>query len=348
MCYYLIFDVLYDVSSWFEVLMFCLGLWQCELMVGVFKLSMVSVVDIDLDISDEYWFGVIGFFILFLLQYGVLDLVFVQIVKCELVFFDVLNFIVSQYFVILKDGMCVLYFQIVFKVLKFDGFNCILFYGYGGFEVLLQLMYSGSIGCVWLECGGVYVIVNICGGGEYGLVWYQVVLKVKCLCVYEDFVVVVQDLIYCGVIFLKYLGVEGGSNGGLLMGNMFMLYLQLFGVIVCEVLLLDMKCYSYLFVGVLWMVEYGNLDIVDWDFICIFLLYQNVCKDGYYLLVLFYIIISDDCVGFVQVCKMVVKMQVMDLLNVWFYENFEGGYGVGVDNKQVVYMYVLVYGFFWD
>ncbi|MFK2905741.1 S9 family peptidase [Dyella ginsengisoli] len=346
--HHLILDVLDDVKSRLEVLTPQPGAWQREPMAGAPELSTASVVDTDPDNSDEYWLGVTGFLTPSSLQYGVLGSTPVQTLKREPAFFDASKFTVSQHFVASKDGTRVPYFQIAPKTLKLDGSNRTLLYGYGGFEVSLQPTYSGSIGRAWLERGGVYVIANIRGGGEYGPAWHQAALKANRLRAYEDFAAVAQDLIHRGVTSPKHLGAEGGSNGGLLMGNMLTLYPQLFSAIACEVPLLDMKRYSHLSAGASWMAEYGNPDTADWNFIRHFSPYQNVHKDGRYPPVLFYTTTSDDRVGPVQARKMAAKMQAMDLPDVWFYENLEGGHGAGADNKQSAYMHALAYGFLWD
>ncbi|HET6430746.1 prolyl oligopeptidase family serine peptidase [Dyella sp.] len=346
--HHLIVDVLDDVKSRLEVLTPGPGEWQRAPMAGAPELSTVSVVDTDPDASDEYWLGVTGFLTPSSLQYGVLGSAPAETVKREPAFFDASKFAVSQHFVTSKDGTRVPYFQIAPKSLVLDGTHRTLLYGYGGFEVSLQPSYSGSIGRAWLERGGVYVIANIRGGGEYGPAWHQAALKEKRLRAYEDFAAVARDLIERGVTSPKHLGAEGGSNGGLLMGNMLTLYPQLFGAIACEVPLLDMKRYSHLSAGASWMAEYGNPDTADWDFIRTFSPYQNVRKDGHYPPVLFYTTTSDDRVGPVQARKMAAKMQAMGLPDVWFYENLEGGHGAGADNKQSAYMHALAYGFLWD
>jgi len=165
---------------------------------------------------------------------------------------------------------------------------------------------------------------------------------------YEDFAAVAQDLVKRGVTSAKHLGAEGGSNGGLLMGNMLTMYPQLFGAISCEVPLLDMKRYSHLSAGASWMAEYGDPDTSDWNFIKTFSPYQNVKADGKYPPVLFYTTTSDDRVGPVQARKMAAKMIDMKLPGVWFYENLEGGHGAGADNKQSATMHALAYDFLWD
>ena len=158
----------------------------------------------------------------------------------------------------------------------------------------------------------------------------------------------IEDLVKRGVTSARHLGAEGGSNGGLLMGNMLTLYPQLFGAIACEVPLLDMKRYTHLSAGTSWMAEYGNPDTADWNFIKTFSPYQNLHKDTHYPPVLFYTTTSDDRVGPVQARKMAAKMQAMGIPDVWFYENLEGGHGAGADNKQAALMHALAYDFLWD
>jgi prolyl oligopeptidase len=347
--HHLILNVLDDVKSRLEVLTpQSTGDWKREAMPGAPAMSTISVVDTDPDHSDEYWLGVTGFLTPSSLQRGVLGSVPAETIKQDPAFFDASKFEVSQHFVSSKDGTRVPYFEIAPKDMKPDGGNRTLLYGYGGFEVSLQPHYSGSIGRAWLDRGGVYVVANIRGGGEYGPQWHQAALKANRPRAYEDFAAVAEDLVRRGVTSAKHLGAEGGSNGGLLMGNMLTLYPQLFGAIACEVPLLDMKRYSHLSAGASWMAEYGNPDTADWNFIKTFSPYQNLKKDAHYPPVLFYTTTSDDRVGPVQARKMAAKMQALGIPNVWFYENLEGGHGAGADNKQAALMHALAYDFLWD
>ncbi|MGN6705118.1 MAG: prolyl oligopeptidase family serine peptidase [Rhodanobacter sp.] len=350
---HLILDVLDDVKSRLEVLTppRMAGIddgWHPETLPGAPALSTISVVDTDPDHSDEYWLDVAGFLTPASLERGVLGSAPAETIKQEPAFFDASKFTVSQHFVTSKDGTRVPYFEIAPKDMKLDGSNRTLLYGYGGFEVSLLPHYSGSIGRAWLDRGGVYVVANIRGGGEYGPQWHQAALKANRPRAYEDFAAVAQDLIKRGVTSAQHLGAEGGSNGGLLMGNMLTMYPQLFGAIACEVPLLDMKRYSHLSAGASWMAEYGNPDTADWNFIKTFSPYQNVRKDGRYPPVLFYTATSDDRVGPVQARKMAAKMQAQGHQNVWFYENLEGGHGAGADNQQSAHMHAMAYDFLWD
>jgi prolyl oligopeptidase len=351
--HHLILDVLDDVKSRLEVLTppEASGVaeeWKHESVPGVPALSSITVADTDPDNSDEYWLDVTGFLTPSSLQRGVLGSVPAETIKQDPAFFDASKFEVSQHFVHSKDGTRVPYFEIAPKGIKLDGSNRTLLYGYGGFEVSLSPHYSGSIGRAWLDRGGVYVLANIRGGGEYGPQWHQAALKANRPRAYEDFAAVAEDLVKRGITSAKHLGAEGGSNGGLLMGNMLTIYPQLFGAIACEVPLLDMKRYTHLSAGASWMAEYGNPDTADWNFIKTFSPYQNVRKDAHYPPVLFYTTTSDDRVGPAQARKMAAKMQAMGIPNVWFYENLEGGHGAGADNKQAALMHALAYDFLWD
>ncbi len=348
--HHLILDVLDDVKSRLDVLTpQDTGAWPSKALPGAPSFSTVSVVDTDPDHSDEYWLSVTGFLTPSSLERGVLGKHQAETIKHEPAFFDAAKFDVSQHFVTSKDGTRVPYFEIAPKDIKLDGNNRTLLYGYGGFEVSLLPFYSGSIGRAWLKRGGVYVIANIRGGGEYGPRWHQAALQANRPKAYQDFAAVAEDLVKRGVTSAKHLGAEGGSNGGLLMGNMLTEYPQLFGAIACEVPLLDMKRYTHLSAGASWIAEYGNPDDPkQWAFIKTFSPYQNVKLGENYPPVLFYTTTSDDRVGPAQARKMAAKMEGMGYKKVWFYENTEGGHGAGADNKQSAHMHAMVYDFLWN
>jgi prolyl oligopeptidase len=241
------------------------------------------------------------------------------------------------------------YFQIGPRDLPLDGSTPTLLNGYGGFEIARTPAYSGSVGRSWLERGGVYVVANIRGGGEYGPAWHHAALKANRHRAYEDFAAVAQDLIDRGVTSPAHLGCEGGSNGGLLVGNMLTHYPQLFGAIACEVPLLDMQRYTKLSAGASWIAEYGDPDKADeWIFIQTFSPYHNLKKDVRYPPILFYTATSDDRVGPVQARKMAARMQEMGIPDVWFYENREGGHGAAADNKQAAHLHAAAYEFLWS
>ena len=348
--HHLILDTLDDVQSRLQVLTpGADGHWSRKPLAGAPALSTVSVVDTDPDNSDAYWLDVSGFLTPSTLERGVLGQSQAEMIKQAPAFFDASKFTVSQHFVTSKDGTRVPYFEIAPRGIKLDGSNRTLLYGYGGFEVSLLPHYSGSVGRAWLERGGVYVIANIRGGGEYGPRWHKAALKAQRPRAYEDFAAVARDLIKRGVTSPAHLGAEGGSNGGLLMGNMLVGYPELFGAIACEVPLLDMKRYIHLDAGASWIGEYGNPDDPQqWSFIRTFSPYQLVKPGQDYPPVLFYTTTSDDRVGPAQARKMAARMQHMGYDNVWFYENTEGGHGAGADNKQAAHMHAMAWNFLWQ
>jgi prolyl oligopeptidase len=240
------------------------------------------------------------------------------------------------------------YFEVARKDLVYNGKNPTLLYGYGGFEVPMLPSYQPEVGAAWLEKGGTYVVANIRGGGEFGPKWHQAALKANRHKAYEDFIAVAEDLIRRKVTSPQHLGIRGGSNGGLLMGNMLTMRPDLFGAIVCAVPLLDMSRYHKLLAGASWMAEYGNPDVpVEWEFIRTFSPYHNVRRDVKYPPILFTTSTRDDRVHPGHARKMVAKMKAMGH-NVLYYENIEGGHAGAADNKQRAFMTALAFTFLWE
>jgi prolyl oligopeptidase len=347
--HHLLLTLLHDVSSRIEVLTPGDGEWARESLAAAPALHSVSVSSVDADENDDYWLVVSGFLTPTTLQLGTIGDSAVETLKSAPVFYDASSFHVEQHFVTSKDGTRVPYFQIGPRDLPLDGSTPTLLNGYGGFEIARTPTYNGSVGRSWLERGGVYVVANIRGGGEYGPAWHHAALKANRHRAYEDFAAVAQDLIDRGVTSPAHLGCEGGSNGGLLVGNMLTHYPQLFGAIACEVPLLDMQRYTKLSAGASWIAEYGDPEKSDeWTFIQTFSPYHNLKKDVKYPPILFYTATSDDRVGPVQARKMAARMQDMGIPDVWFYENREGGHGAAADNKQAAHLHAAAYEFLWE
>lgn len=346
--HHLILNVMDNVVNRLEVLTPGPGEWARAPLGGAPALSTIAAGGVDDDSSDAYFLTVTGFLQPTTLYYGVLNQGEGQAIKHSPSFFDASKFDVSQHFATSKDGTRVPYFEIAPKNLKADGSNPTLQYGYGGFEVSLQPAYSGSVGRAWLEKGGVYVIANIRGGGEYGPRWHKAALKADRLRAYEDFAAVSQDLIARKVTSPQHLGAMGGSNGGLLMGNMLTLYPQFYGAIVSQVALLDMQRYTHLSAGASWMAEYGDPDKPqEWAWIKTFSPYYNAKAGQKYPPVLFTTSTRDDRVGPVHARKMAAKMESLGY-STSFYENIEGGHGAAADNKQAAFMSALGYTYLWD
>lgn len=340
---HLLLDVLDNVKSRVDVLTPSATGWTHAPLDGVPAIGTVTMLAVDEEESDDYFMTVADYLTPTTLYLGSVGRA-PEKLKSTPEFFDPSGLRISQHFATSKDGTKVPYFMVARNTLKLDGTNPTLLYGYGGFEVSLTPLYSGSVGRGWLSQGGVYVVANIRGGGEYGPRWHQAAVREKRLRAYEDFAAVAEDLIARKVTSPKHLGIEGGSNGGLLVGNMFTLYPSLFGAVVCQVPLLDMKRYSHLLAGASWMAEYGDPNSADWQFIQVFSPYRNVKKDVVYPPVLFMTSTRDDRVHPAHARKMTARMLEQGH-EVLYYENIEGGHGGAADNRQLAHMQALAYAF---
>jgi prolyl oligopeptidase len=347
--HHLILTVSHDVVSQIKVLTpAATGAWKEDTLSGAPPLSNMQASGIDADETDEYFLSVSGFLQPTTLYYGTLGQGEREALKHTPAFFDASKYVVSQHFVTSKDGTKVPYFEVAPKAMKYDGNNPTLVYGYGGFEISLEPAYAAGAGRAWLEKGGVYVIANIRGGGEYGPRWHQAALKANRPRAYEDFAAVSQDLIDRKITSPKHMGMMGGSNGGLLAGNMLTQYPQLYGAVVSQVALLDMKRYTHMSAGASWMAEYGDPDKPEeWKYIQTFSPYQNLHKGAKYPPVLFTTSTRDDRVGPVHARKMAARMQAMGF-DASLYENIEGGHGAAADNKQLAFMSALAYTYLWE
>ncbi len=269
--------------------------------------------------------------------------------------FDADGMRVEQRFAVSSDGTRVPYF-IVWPRGADGGASMptkdrpTLLYGYGGFEISLQPWYSGAYGSAWLARGGVFVVANIRGGGEYGPAWHQAAVKAQKQRSYDDFIAVAQDLIARGVTTPRRLGIEGGSNGGLLVGAVLVQRPELFGAVVCQVPLLDMRRYHLLLAGASWMAEYGNPDVPDeWALMRRWSPYHNLrpANAGAPLpQVLFTTSTRDDRVHPGHARKMAARMHELGH-RVLYWENIEGGHGGAADNAQKADMLALEFSFLW-
>jgi prolyl oligopeptidase len=347
---FLILNVLDNVSNRLFVLRHENGTWIRKPMTEAAPLSSIDASPVDPIDSDDYFLTSSNFLTPSNLAYSSFSetkTAPLEVLKSSPKFFDPTGLVVSQHEATSKDGTKIPYFLVSRKEIKLDGKNPTLLYGYGGFEVSLTPNYSALAGAAWMEKGGVYAIANIRGGGEFGPKWHQAALKEKRHRAYEDFAAVAEDLVKRKITSPEHLGAMGGSNGGLLMGNMLTLYPQRFGAIVCQVPLLDMQRYHKLLAGASWMAEYGNPDEPkEWEFIKTFSPYHNVSSGTKYPRTLFTTSTRDDRVHPGHARKMVAKMQELGH-DVLLYENIEGGHGGAADNKQAAFMQALAYTFLW-
>lgn len=321
--------------------------WRSEDLPGTPKLSTMSFGAVDPDETDDYFLTINDYLTPTSLMLGTVGKGTAGLLKASPRFFNSEDLVIAQYEAVSVDGTRIPYFQVSRKGVKLDGKNPTLLYGYGGFEISMTPTYSSFVGASWLEDGGVYVVANIRGGGEFGPRWHQAALKKNRFKAYDDFIAVAEDLIHRQVTSPRHLGIMGGSNGGLLMGNMLTRRPDLFHAIVCQVPLLDMQRFNKLLAGASWMAEYGNPDISEeWEFIRTFSPYHNVTKEVKYPRTLFTTSTRDDRVHPGHARKMVARMKDQGH-NVLYYENIEGGHGGAADNKQEAFMRSLAYTFLW-
>ena len=253
--------------------------------------------------------------------------------------FDATGLATEQFFVASKDGTRIPYF-----VTRRQGATApapTVLYGYGGFEVSETPAYSANFGMLWLTRGGVFVVANIRGGGEYGPAWHQAALLANRQKAYDDFQAVAQDLVKRGITTAPQLGIMGGSNGGLLVSANMVERPELFGAVVCQVPLIDMLRYTHIGAGASWAAEYGDpARAADRAWILKYSPYQNVRKARRYPPVLFVTATSDDRVTPVHARKMAARMEAQGH-EVLFYENTDGGHAAAADHKQAAEMWAL-------
>jgi prolyl oligopeptidase len=311
-------------------------------------LGRVSFEGIDAEHSDDYFRHLTDFLTPPSLYLGVAGKPGSEKLKSLPAFFRTDGLETRQFEAKSRDGTAIPYFLVGPKDLKLDGNNITLLNGYGGFEIAMLPNYNATIGAGWLERGGVYVLANIRGGGEFGPKWHEAARKQNRQRAYDDFIAVAEDLIARGVTSPRRLGIEGRSNGGLLMGVMLTERPDLFGAVHCGSPLLDMRRYNKLLAGASWMAEYGDPDKPEeWAYIQKYSPYQNLSADRKYPPILITTSTRDDRVHPGHARKMAARLQEQGH-QVLYYENIEGGHGAAANNKQSAFMEALAYTFLWN
>ncbi len=248
--------------------------------------------------------------------------------------FDASNDVVEQREATSKDGTKVPYFIVHPKNMKYDGSNPTILYAYGGFQVSMTPSYSSAMGKLWLERGGVYVLANIRGGGEFGPAWHEAGLTVHRQRVYDDFAAVARDLIATGVTSPRRLGIQGGSNGGLLMGVEFTQHPELWRAVDIQVPLLDMLRYEKIAAGASWVGEYGSVSNPEQRaFLASISPYNNIKAGVKYPEPFIWTTTKDDRVGPQHARKFAAKLSAMGIPYL-YYEVIEGGHGSGANLKE--------------
>ncbi|MFF5287852.1 prolyl oligopeptidase family serine peptidase [Paractinoplanes globisporus] len=315
--------------------------WRRRPMPSPDEFDHTWIVDTDPDNDDSYLISSTGFLRPPSLGLGTVGGA-VTLLKREPTAFDADGMEVRQFFAVSADGTRVPYF-----VVGGATAGPTLLTGYGGFEISMTPGYDGVIGRSWLSRGGTYAVANIRGGGEYGPAWHRAAQRENRPRAYEDFAAVAADLAARGITTPAELGIQGGSNGGLLMGVMLTRYPQLFGAIVATVPLLDMRRYTQLLAGKSWIAEYGDPDDeTEWSHLRSFSPYHAVRPGRPYPPTLLITSTRDDRVHPAHARKMTARLREYGY-DVSYYENVEGGHGGAADNEQHATLWALTLEFLW-
>lgn len=260
--------------------------------------------------------------------------------------FDSSKYLVEQFHAVSKDGTKIPYFVLRPKNIKYDGTNPTVLTAYGGFQISMTPNYAPVTAKVWLEHGGVYVLANIRGGGEFGPAWHDAGLKTHRQRIYDDFAAVGQDLVKRKITSPRHLGIEGGSNGGLLMGVEMTQHPEMWNAVAIMIPLLDMLRYEHIAAGASWVAEYGSVSVPEErSFLASISPYAQLRADVNYPEPLIFTTTKDDRVGPQHARKFAAKME--EFKKPFFYrEIIEGGHGAGADLKENAQTTALVFTYF--
>lgn len=268
--------------------------------------------------------------------------------------YDASDVVVEQRFATSTDGTKIPYYVMARKEVLEKGNAPTVQYAYGGFlAATLPVYYEdpsrpqhGALaGKMWVSRGGVLVLSNIRGGSEYGPRWHQAGLQERRQQVFDDFIMISEDLIKTGVTSPQKLGAIGRSNGGLLMGVIANQRPDLYAAVVNGVPLFDMKRYTKLGAGASWVAEYGDPDTDDWAYMSKWSPYQNMKKGVDYPPVFYYTSTKDDRVHPGHARKAAAMMKELGR-DYFYYENMEGGHGGTSNQDQLAYRIALEYAYF--
>lgn len=255
--------------------------------------------------------------------------------------FDAHALTCEQHEVRSADGTAIPYFLVRPKGVQ--GPLPTILYGYGGFQVSLTPNYAGVRGKLWLERGGALALANIRGGGEFGPGWHQAALKGQRQRAFDDFIAIATDLVARGVTSPRRLAAMGGSNGGLLVGAMYVQRPDLFHAVICQVPLLDMLRFHELLAGASWIGEYGDPRIPEERaFLATISPYHHVRADVRYPEIFFLTSTKDDRVHPAHARKMAAKLEALGH-PFSYYENIDGGHSAAANLKETARRSALEY-----
>jgi prolyl oligopeptidase len=255
----------------------------------------------------------------------------VETVQAQPPRFNAADLVVEQREATSRDGTKVPYFVVRRRDTVMNGQTPTLLYGYGGFEVTMDPSYNSSVGRLWLERGGAYVLANIRGGGEFGPAWHQAGLRTNRQVIFDDFIAVAESLVSSGLTTPRRLGAMGGSNGGLLMGVMLTQRPDLFNAVVVQVPLLDMLRFHLLLAGASWIDEYGDPDVAEeraW--LERMSPYHNLTARPDMPVPFFVTSTKDDRVHPGHARKFAARMEALGM-PFFYYENIDGGHSAAAN-----------------
>jgi prolyl oligopeptidase len=290
--------------------------------------ASINIVATDLR-SEQAFLGISGFLLpssLWLVDAAGSELAMVKQLPPR---FDASDCVVEQWQATSRDGTRIPYFVVHRQAMPLDGKNPTILYAYGGFQVSETPAYSAIIGKLWLQRGGVYVVANIRGGGEFGPAWHEAGLKTNRQRIYDDFAAVAEDLLARKVTSVRRLGIQGGSNGGLLMGVEFTQHPELWNAVDIQVPLLDMLRFESIAAGSSWVGEYGSVsNPQERAFLAGISPYNNLNSGVRYPEPFIWTTTNDDRVGPQHARKFAAKLSSLGDPYL-FYELIEGGHGAG-------------------
>lgn len=241
---------------------------------------------------------------------------------------------VEQHEATSKDGTKIPYFIVKPKGMKLDGTAATLLTGYGGFQVPRLPGYLGTTGKLWVEKGGAYVLANLRGGGEFGPNWHQTAIRENKQRTWDDFIAVGEDLVKRGFTSPQHLGIQGGSQGGLLVGTAFTQRPDLFGAAIVQIPLFDMLRYHLIGRGASWIGEYGDPRIPEQrKWIEGYSPYQKIVAGVNYPAPFLWASTADDRTHPAHARKAAAKLKELGQ-PYYYFEDTTGGHSGGVDNDQ--------------
>jgi len=257
-----------------------------------------------------------------------------SVLKTSPPYFDPAGMEVEQHEATSADGTRIPYFIVQPAGMTMDGDTPVLMSGYGGFQVPRLPAYLGSTGKLWMERGGAYVLANLRGGGEFGPGWHQTAMRENKQRTWDDFIAVGQDLVTRGFTSPDHLGIQGGSQGGLLVGTAFTQRPDLFGAAIVQIPLFDMLRYHLIGRGASWIGEYGDPRIPEQRaWIEAYSPYQKIEEGTDYPTPFLWASTADDRTHPAHARKGAARLKELGQ-PYYYFEDTTGGHSGGVDNEQ--------------